>query len=323
MNQKPWHHIHPSLILALCISCSSGSQLLRDDESAVAVPCGLDVHMHVGSPAVQSGNTQFDAERARLSAAAAGLSRAWLIASGYGAESEQKDVVRENDYVLDAATSDPGALVAVVAVPIGAPWASSELTRARLRGASVVKLHPVAAGTDLTSTVGIASLELIMAHAQAEGFTVLIHANFDDEQSAASVLEIARRHQAHTVILSHSFTRFHHLLRGVSDRHLFVDTSAVVAWPYFMSERKLVQTAAAAEFGHALVKSWRSFGIERVLFGSDMPFMSPSEALHLLQFLPLTQNERQQIVSFNAGALGVLGPSCKIEPSMKDSFNAQ
>ncbi len=180
-----------------------------------------------------------------------------------------------------------------------------------MRGASVAKLHPVAAGIDLTTTAGLAALDSLVAHAQAEGMSILLHANFDDEPSAAAALAVARRHPKRPIILAHSFTRFHHLLRGVHERHIFVDTSAVVAWPYFISEKKLAQTAAAIAFSRALVESWRSFGIDRVLFGSDMPFMSPSEALHLLHSLPLTPSERQMIVVSNAMASGLLERDCK------------
>ena len=102
------------------------------------------------------------------------------------------------------------------------------------------------------------------------------------------------------IVLAHALTRHHALLRNVRTQHLFVDLSGVVEWPWFMSDRGSDYSPEAVKFARELVTSVRAFGVERVLFGSDMPVFTPSEARFLLERLPLEASERRAILVENA-----------------------
>ena len=62
-------------------------------------------------------------------------------------------------------------------------------------------------------------------------------------------------------------------------------------------------THAPVEAGAFFVPAWRAFGIERVLLGSDWPYLSPRDHVALLQQYPLTPEELDAIVHGNGARL--------------------
>ena len=53
----------------------------------------------------------------------------------------------------------------------------------------------------------------------------------------------------------------------------------------------------------------RTYGADRVLFGTDYPMWDPSEELARFNAIPLTEEERQQVLWKNADRLFGLGLS--------------
>lgn len=71
---------------------------------------------------------------------------------------------------------------------------------------------------------------------------------------------------------------------------------------YLVGTPMLFDTAFISRFiaPEQCVRIFRSHGTEKVLFGSDTPWESPSETLHFLRALPLTEKEFAQITHENA-----------------------
>lgn len=304
MNRLAWLGILGAEIVWLggCGGAPSRDRIVPTERASAPTSsaCAIDVHVHVGSPSKQKGDVQYTSERALLAAKVAGFSHVWLLANGYYAGTKEDYTREENDYLLDAEAKHPGEITAAVSVPLKAPFAVAEMERTRKRGARVLKLHSVASGLNLLQEGDAAVLDDALTKAQSLGFVILLHANMRAEDEAKTLLAIVARHSNGPIILAHALTEHHALLRAFHAPNVYIDLSAVMGWPWFISEKSTTFSPQAKVFARELVETVRAFGSDRVLFGSDMPVFSPSEARWLFDQLPFRPEERDAIVCKNA-----------------------
>ena len=89
----------------------------------------------------------------------------------------------------------------------------------------------------------------------------------------------------------------------LSDTNAYIDTS------FSLGEMTFVDKAKGSPFGRKLLspeeftRIVRTFGSERVLFGTDSPWSSQSETVSLINKLPLADDEKTNIFARNARAL--------------------
>jgi predicted TIM-barrel fold metal-dependent hydrolase len=258
-------------------------------------PGSLDTHVHVAE-ANPHDDFQFTPRRALIALSASGVERAWILAGAHQASATEELARERNAFVVaqrEAARNDPqanGRLVPFCAVPIGPEW-SVEVARAGAQNGCVgLKLHPQASGVDLREEASANALHALLRLAEEEHLVVLIHSSLPREGEPTALLDVVRAHPRTRIVLAHSLGNDFRLLASARAEHLYVETSAVVFWARTDDDRR------------ELVEAWRAFGIDRVLFGSDWPVITPSETLHRLSELPLTDEELTAIVQTNARA---------------------
>ena len=187
------------------------------------------------------------------------------------------------------------------------PTWSEELERIAKAGLSGIKLHPVYQRVDFDDVRFLR----IMEKAGELGLIVITHAGWDIGFPGVShctpemVLSAVKQVGPIKLVLAHmggwrSWDRAEELL---SDTGVYIDTSLSGG---FLTPRPDVDMSeedkalmTADRFTHII----RSFGTDRVLFGTDSPWSDQSASLSWLNSLPLAKEEKRSILSENAKAL--------------------
>lgn len=263
-------------------------------KSAAAFVGGVDVHMHATLPG--QGDMSFTPKRALVAARSVGLERVLAVGNGYYATTTEEKCRLENDYLLEAAQSDPAHIAAAIAVPLKADWALGELRRMRRAGARIVKLHALASGLDLRIADDAAKFDALLAEAEALEMTALVHANFPGTDLAgegAALVTLLNAHPRLRVIVAHMLGPDAALLPELTSPKVFVDVSGVI-------------NLAGPEERRKLVAALRAFGVERALFGSDWPAFHPAETIHALRAAGLSDDELRTILASGDRVLGDL-----------------
>ena len=185
--------------------------------------------------------------------------------------------------------------------------AEQELTRMAALGLQGVKLHPVYQGVDIDD----ARFVRILAKAGELGLTVVMHAG-DDIGFPGEVRcspEMTRRAllQAGGVKLICAHMGGWRNWERVSD--CLADTSAMIDTSFSLgSITPLEQGYYAPEQLQMLDEEGfcqlvRTFGSQRVVFGTDCPWADQAESVQQFKTLPLTEKEKEDILGGNARRL--------------------
>ncbi len=209
------------------------------------------------------------------------------VALGF-AWSDDDDIARHNDYLLESAAKSDGRIIPFTTVNMASAAAEAEIARCAAANArGLGELRPDSQGWDLNGGDG----ERLAAAAREHGLILLLHVTEEGGReypgkrgcSLAAFQEFARRHTDLAIIGAHLGGDVYRA--GPSP--VYVDTAAQ---PFLYRDSEAGAALAAVPAG-------------RLLFGSDYPLISQARALGELR-AALTSDERvSRAVRGNAEAL--------------------
>nr|WP_162990680.1 amidohydrolase family protein [Maliibacterium massiliense] len=201
-----------------------------------------------------------------------------------------RQVRRINDWVLGL---HDARLRAFGAMHPDAPDMEQELDRLHRAGVRGVKMHTEYQQVRLDD----ARMAPIYAGLQARGMALLLHVGCDIgyaapyHADAGDVRKVAEQYPALTLIAAHMGQWLHPecVLRALAGRanNVYIDTSFSLG---YMSDALFIKLA-------------RTHGIERVLFGSDLPWGDAGKDIARIGAMALTDAEKHAIFSGNAKRL--------------------
>ena len=183
----------------------------------------------------------------------------------------------------------------------------NELKRIADAGLKGVKIHPVYQGVDIDD----ARFVRILARAGEVGLTVVMHAG--DDIGFPGVVRCSPKMIANAVkqagnvrlILAHmgGWRNWREAEEILPQTNVCIDTAFSLGKlspleEGFYSEEEL-QLLWAEEFCRLV----RAFGSERVFFGTDSPWSAQKQSLQEIRALPLTEEEKRNILGENAKRL--------------------
>ena len=163
-----------------------------------------------------------------------------------------------------------------------------------------LQLHLVAANMNLTNPehLGVIAGLLAKAAELKPGLPVLIDFNWTDDAQTFSLIQLAFTNPSVNIVMAHGLGHHYselasiHLYRellGGFGENLYIDISATL----------FLYPPGSPPFENYM---WhlRRFGTDRILFGSDYPVKSSSEAREALEDMGFTTEEQSQILGANA-----------------------
>jgi predicted TIM-barrel fold metal-dependent hydrolase len=273
----------------------------------------IDVHTHLASQALTDMLTGGGVPAAgakdlvaRLDEANVG--RAVVLGAGFFALPDDSNMAPENDYVASQVAEYPDRLVGFCGINPVYASAPDEVDRCLANPGMVgVKLHMDGSQIDLSDPEHVAAVAEVFDHIEAEDAPVMMHVSDVyggplTGEGFANLSEILEQHP--TVRVAHA-----HCAGNVDDDSIdlwlrmgdsgyrdnaFVDISACLA--YYKDSPLSVR--------ELMVWRLRTWGIDRVLFGSDYfqygEDETPLETLSTLAAYPFTQDELATIVENDA-----------------------
>ena len=191
---------------------------------------------------------------------------------------------------------------------------AAELERLSRSGIKGIKLHPVYQGVRADDERYIN----ILRKAGELGMIVLLHAGYDigfpgNDYALPEKIAAALRESGDVrVILAHmgGWKSWREAEEVFSRGNVYIDTAFSLGefMPLddgYYASREECRMLSGEEF----VSMVRSFGAERVLFGTDSPWASQSETLRKIDSLPLTEAEKRRIYYDNTAHMLSLGHS--------------
>ena len=270
---------------------------------------GIDAHMHIlspenwmDSPVGAQGliDAAIDVQTIVQLVDDAEIERAVLISGAYFFQ-DQERARHENEFTSQQVRAYPERFVGLCSVAPLQPWALDELeyciTSLELQG---LKLHLVAENMNLTNPEHLGVIAGLLAEAAElkPGLPVLIDFNWTDDAQTFSLIQLAFTNPSVNIVMAHglghhyselaSIYLYRELLGGFGE-NLYIDISSTL----------FLYPPGSPPFENYM---WhlRRFGMDRVLFGSDYPVKSSSEALEALEAMGFTPEEQNQILQDNA-----------------------
>jgi uncharacterized protein len=258
----------------------------------------IDAHAHLRtgeSDATGPDHPQGTARVRGLDAHAGIAKTALIVIAGGGPEA----VRRKNDALLAAVAADPAHFYAVASVhPADGEAALAELARLQRAGVKMIKLHPNAQEFDVADP----AVARVTARCGELGMAVLFD-SYDpfDPGQIGKFVKLAMSQPKTRFVLAHmGFTRFRETMvfalfgKLGAARNVWFDTSAIAV------------TYADTPMRAELVATMRKIGMDRIIFGSDWPVYTPTEALAAVHQLGLTAAEEKKVFHDNIAALVAL-----------------
>lgn len=274
----------------------------------------IDFHTHIFGPDVRDRRADFarrdptfaemyaDAKAqiasaddllASMGAAGVGVS----VALGF-AWSDDDDISRHNDYLLESAARSDGRIVPFATVNMAGAGAESEIARCAAAGArGLGELRPDNQGWDLAGEAG----ERLAAAAREHSLVLLVHVTEEGGHeypgkrgcSLSAFREFARRNADIVTVGAHLGGDIYR--GGTAD--VYVDTAAQ---PFLYRGSEAGAALAAVPADH-------------LLFGSDFPLIGQERALDELRAALPSDDNLGRVTGANAEAL--LGPVSAESPS--------
>ena len=121
----------------------------------------------------------------------------------------------------------------------------------------------------------------------AEGNGALILAHTYGRKHVAPMMNVAARFPRLKILLGHA---------GITDEEVYIEASA-------KHENIYLETCSSLAWYGLLERLVGIAGAERILFGSDMPFMSPDQQIGRILFARISDDDRRKILGLNALSL--------------------
>lgn len=216
-----------------------------------------------------------------------------------------KQVPSVNDYAAKTnLTTERTGLFSFGCIHPDYPEWKEELSRISALGLKGVKLHPVYQGVDFDDPRYLRILD----RAGELGLIVVTHAGLDigfpgvERCSPTHILHAVKQVGPVTLILAHmgGWRQWKQAEELLADLPVLLDTAfsegeITPLGDGYYSPEKLPMLDEAA-----LLRMIRTFGADRVLFGTDSPWSDQEESLNFLRSLPLKETEREAILGGNA-----------------------
>ncbi len=209
------------------------------------------------------------------------------VALGF-AWSDDDDVSRHNDYLLESAAKSNGRIIPFTTVNMASAAAESEIARCAAANArGLGELRPDSQGWDLNGGEG----DRLAAAAREHGLVLLVHVTEEGGPeypgkrgcSLAAFREFARRHADLAIVGAHLGGDVYR--EGPSP--VYVDTAAQ---PFLYRDKEAGDALAAVP-------------ADRLLFGSDYPLISQARALDELRAAVTSDERLSRAVRGNAEVL--------------------
>ncbi|HEY3313968.1 MAG TPA: amidohydrolase family protein [Bacillota bacterium] len=270
----------------------------------------IDVHNHVLSPEVIAGARHYMTRDAHFKTLGESPKNKYATADdlvaeigatgvdqavAFGFAFKDQGLCREtNDYVIDAVRRYPGRLIGFACVSPLAPGLEAELTRCHEAGlVGVGELFPDGQGYDISDQ---AQVGLLAGVCRERGMPILLHTNEQVGHAypgkgvtgPVRAAAFAEHNPGVTVILAHlgGGLLFYELMPEMRRilRDVYYDTAAMP----FLYDKALLQAAATAGV------------LEKVLFGSDYPLLSPGRYVEEIDRVGLDSSQKALILGANA-----------------------
>lgn len=181
-----------------------------------------------------------------------------------------------------------------------------ELGRIARSGLKGIKLHPVYQGVDIDDPRFVR----ILARAGELGLTVVMHAGDDIgfpgvvRCSPAMTLRAIRQAEPVRLVLAHmgGWRNWNEVCELLSGTSVYLDTAfslgriTPIDNTYTEKEQQLLSD-------EAFCRMVRLFGSHRILFGTDSPWTDQQDSVQAIRALPLSDEEKQNILGENARKL--------------------
>lgn len=261
----------------------------------------LDCHVHVNNNS--GGDLKFTPKRSELAYESAGFKRACLLPPTFlkgnnpkcwGTKKclpDRKWVSSTHAWLAERLKKETPNSIGFCGIDPSYSWWQEELNHCSRLGFKGLKLHTVGAGFDIKTKSNAKTLSKISAYAGGLGMKVLIHSRFKTKEEAKALVQIVKENPSVTFIFAHMLGNHMGLLKNGKVSNAYLEISGAIHWPKTSEEKRKI------------VETWRAFGIERILFGSDWPVFHPQEALFALQQYPLSKKEVKLILSVNSKEL--------------------
>lgn len=196
----------------------------------------------------------------------------------------------QNDSVLAAAKAHPDLFWPIASVN---PWdgdeALSEIDRLAAADVRMLKLHPNTQKFD----IGGPEVARVVERAAAHGMAILFDAYspFDANETGKFLLLAVKQPKAKLILAHLGGPKFVEML-------LFAAVNRFSWYPHnvWFDLSMVAHLLARSPFREQLVFVLRSLGLNRVMFGSDFPVVTPAEALSDIRALGLTAEEEKQVL---------------------------
>lgn len=315
--------------------------------SHASEPVRTDHHVHVHSPEILAFLPAYCASPGRIGACdptfvepltvtdllddmdEAGIGTAWMMSTGYLAESPMMVppladapalVHAANAFTVGQARSHPDRLVAFIGVNPLTPTALAEIAAWRDDPfATGVKIHLTNSDVDLRDPDQVFRLAAVFDAASAAGMAIMIHMRTRAEDYGARDVRILTEqvlpHAGTTpVIIAHSGgwggldANTWDAMEGF--RRVLIERPDLKANLYFDLAQVFDAGTSQADLAR-LVEVMRGIGVDRFLPGSDWPFSGPLSGYlnAAMASLPLNAEEAQALRARRV--TGARGPTCE------------
>lgn len=253
----------------------------------------IDAHCHIGEfRGERHGLRSFSADDLIERMDRCGIDQA-IVAHLIFPLWEQEDFKRANNYVIQATWNYPDRLFGLCVVnPKHGAFAQQEVRRCLEAGLKGIKLQPAQHGC---YPIDGELMDPIMKRAEAAGVPVVTHSDFNVRCCTPyQVARLAARYPRVTVVML----------------HMGIEPDMITQVPEIVGGARnlLLETSQTPDMPHAVfVNPTRRLGADRVLFGSDGPFLAPEVNLAKLEVAEreygLTKEEKRKILGDNAARL--------------------
>jgi uncharacterized protein len=280
-------HLCAAIAAFLCVTLQAHTQAAQTYKGPI-----IDAHAHLrltesdGLTSTQPIGT----DALRTIDDTAGVSKSALIVIARQGQPEKTR--QQNDAVLAAAAVSPNRFYAVVSVhPADKQVALDELDRVAKLGAKEVKLHPNTQNFDVSDP----DVGTIVEKCGELNLVVLFDSYKPwDASEMGKFLLLSVQHPKTKIVLAHmGFSHFREAVSfalmqklGMAD-NVWFDISAIAP------------TYAGSPVQPELVWTMRKVGINHIIFGSDWPVYTPTEAISAVRNLGLTEAEQKQVFHDN------------------------
>jgi len=241
----------------------------------------IDVHAHIGAlsafhiPRPDGEGMVEVMDRVGVAAAAISANSAWAA-----------DMRTGNDLAAEAVSRWPGRFTAYCVVNPNYPGEIEDELKRCFDGLGfrMIKIHPSVHRVKMTD----AAYEAVFEFAARRGAPVLTHTWVDDPHCGIEVAaEAARRHRGVTFLWGHS---------GGDDVAEALDEAGNL-------DNVFLELAASRVWNGQLELMVERFPVERIVFGSDFPFISLPQQVGKVVFADIAQEARRMILHDNAARL--------------------